>query len=131
MELEDELRQMRLATAPASLRSRVLRDALEATRTRVVPPWFAVLERHWLYPGRGPVTALVVLWLVIASLRFTTPASLLPGTMSGIHLSDDDLARIEVQRAQLFAELRRCDDDASALPPREPLQQPGVLPPRS
>ena len=126
MDLENDLQRLRWATAPAGLRSRVLRDARHLERTRIVPPWVAALERHWLYPGRVPATALVVLWLAILSFRFTTPASFLPGPVSSAHLSEDDLARIELQRAQLFAELRRDETEPSPVPPPS-----NALPPRS
>jgi len=125
MEFENDLRKLRWNAPPAGLRAHVLRDARAASRARLIPPWFATLERHWLYPGRAPVTALVVVWLVILSFRFTTPASLLPGSLTTVHLSEEDMARIEFQRAQLFAELRRDESESSSLPPST------VLPPRS
>jgi hypothetical protein len=123
MELEDDLRKLRWGAPPPELRGRVLRDARAAGRVRLVPPWFASLECHWLYPGRIPAAAVVALWLVILSLRVTTPVSLLPGPVS--HLSDADMARIEIQRAELLAALRE-DDFAPRQPP-----QPGRLSPQS
>jgi hypothetical protein len=123
MEFEDDLRKLRWAVPPPDLRGRVLRDARAAGRMRLVPPWFASLERHWLYPGRIPAAAVVAVWIVILSLRVTTPVSFLPGPVS--HLSDEDMARIEIQSAELLAALRE-DDFAPRQPP-----QPGLFPPRS
>jgi hypothetical protein len=125
MEFETDLQKLRWAAPPPGLRTRVLREAREGVRARSVAPWFAALERHWLYPGRVPAMALVLVWLVIVSFRFTTPASLLPGVGSYSHLSEDDLVRIEFQRAQLFAELRRDEADFSSPPSTN------LLPPRS
>lgn len=125
MEFEDDLRKLRWTAPAPGLRGRILRDARHAARARFIPPWFAALERHWLYPGRAPAMALIVVWLLIASFRFTTPASLLPHSISSLHLSDDDLARIEFQRAQLLAELRRDESEPPSLPPLN------ALPPRS
>jgi hypothetical protein len=123
MELEDDLRKLHWAAPGPDLRARVLRDARVAGRLRLVPPWLAALERHWLYPGRIPAGGVLALWLVILSLHVTTPTSLLPRSVS--RLSDDDMTRLEIQRAELLAALR--EDDFAPHQPR----QPGVLPPRS
>jgi hypothetical protein len=121
MEFEHDLKKLRWAAPRPGLRTRILRDARTAAQTRVGPPWFTALERHWLYPGRVPVAAVVALWLLIASFCFTTPASLLPGSPFLSPLSEDDLVRIESERARLFAELCRNEADAPSLPPSDHL----------
>lgn len=126
MELEDDLRKLRLGGAPAALRARILREARTHPRSSLVPPWFAALERHWLYPGRVPVMALAAAWLVIASLRFATPATLLPGESHLVPLTNQDLARFEYQRGELLTTLRELEDE-----PLFPSRQPNLLPPRS
>jgi len=128
MELENDLRKLRWNAPPGDLRARILRDAhAGGSRTRIILPWLATIERHWLYPGRVPATALLVAWLVIVSFRFTTPESLLPVSGPMRRLTDEDLARIESQRAQLFAELRRAEQDEHSASPT----QLGLLSPRS
>jgi hypothetical protein len=126
MELEPELRDLRWATAPPALRQRILRDARAARRPSLVPPWLAAVERHWLYPGRTPAVAIVVAWLLIASLRFTTPVSSPPFGGPIPHLTDEDMARIEMDRTRLLAELRRVEDEPANAAP-----QPALLSPRS
>jgi hypothetical protein len=106
MELEDDLRRLRWTGPPPDLRGRVLREARAPSRSRLVPPWFAALERHWLYPGRWAAGAVAAAWILILSLRVATPAYLLPDPKSLSRLTPEDMARYEVQRAQLMAELR-------------------------
>lgn len=123
MELENDLRALRFAAPPVGLRARILRDARQPVRSTLIPPWFATIERHWLYPGCAPATALVLVWLVIASLRFTTPTALFPTSASTIHINPDDFARLEIERSRILAELQ-----ADQPRPPDPLL---ILPPRS
>jgi hypothetical protein len=126
MDFEDELRKLNWSLPQTTLRVRVLRDAHAARRSsRIIPPWFAAFERHWLYPGRIPTGTLVAAWLLILLLRVSTPASLLPHGGPIRPLSREDFARLRLERAQLFVELRRETDDLDAAPSS------GVLPPRS
>jgi hypothetical protein len=130
MELENDLRNLRLSGAPIELRARVLRDARTAPRTSLLPPWLAALEQHWLYLGRAPAIVVVAAWLVIASLRFSTPASLLPESHVVSTLDEDQLAQLEYEDARSLAELEHDDLSPSPIPAR---QQPFPvwLPPRS
>jgi hypothetical protein len=126
MELEDDLKRLRFAEAPTALRRRILHAAEAAARPRsLVPPWIAAIERHWLYPGRKPALALALAWLLIASLRFSTPARLLPGGGRAVPLTQQDIARFEYQRGELLAALRELENE-----PPSPPNQPNPFPPR-
>jgi hypothetical protein len=130
MELEDDLRRLRWANPPPELRARILREARAPSRSRLIPPWFAALERHWLYPGRLAAGALATAWILIISLRAATPAYLLPNPKSLSHLSEEDMARYEVQHAQLMAELHDLIDAPESTDPNA-AQRTNVLPTRS
>ncbi len=130
MELEDDLRKLRFNEAPAALRARILRDARDARQASLLPPWFIALERHWLYPGRRPAAATLVAWLIIASLRFGTPASLAADSHAISTLNEDQLVQFERDNARLLAELESSNFTPATLPQPASLHRES-LPPRS